>query len=176
MYRVDDLRDQAQGAHCSAVAAGFTALGDDDIGTVFDGELCLAHGRDLLHDEATSFVNTADEVDASVVERERYDGRSTLKRRREGVFVEIRDDVIDCEGKFRQVTKLIELVLELVGWTVPRTETAERLPAPETAAASTGDVKILIPAWMIGTSISNKSHNGERTRPPSRLRRSLPPI
>lgn len=49
-----------------------------------------------------------------------------LKRRGERVSIEIRDDVIHGKGTFRQVTKLGELSLELVGWTVPRAETAER--------------------------------------------------
>ena len=35
-------------------------------------------------------------------------------------------------------------------------------PASDTAAANAGDVKTLIPAWMIGTSIPTRLHRGER--------------
>ena len=108
------------------VAAGFTALGDDEVCAVFDCELRLAYGRDLLHDEAAGIVDPFHEVSARVVERERDDGGSTLKRRGKRVCVEIRNDVIHREGTFRQVAKLGELAPELVGRTVPRTETAER--------------------------------------------------
>ena len=86
----------------------------------------LAHGRDLLHDDAAGIVDAFDELGARVVERERDDGGGTLERRCERVCLEIWGDVIHREGTFRQVAKFGEFALELVNWTVPSTETAER--------------------------------------------------
>jgi hypothetical protein len=111
-------------------------------------------------------VDAFDVVGARVVECERDDGGGTVERRCERVCLEIRDDVIHRVGTFRQVAKFGELTLELsVGrFHAPILPSA---PALETAAASAGDVKIVIPAWMIGTSIPTRSHSGERTLPPS---------
>lgn len=52
---------------------------------MFDCELRLAHGRDLLHDEAAGVVDPFDEVGARVVEREGDDGGGTRERRGERV-------------------------------------------------------------------------------------------
>ena len=124
-YRVDDLRYQAHGAHHASVPAGFTTLGDDDVGAVLGCELRLLHRRDLLHDEAAGIVHTFHVV-TCVVERERDDGRCALEGRSKGVFIEIRHDVIHRNGTFCQVAKLGELAAELVRWTVPGAEAAER--------------------------------------------------
>jgi hypothetical protein len=98
------MRNGHHRSHPARVTAGFPALGDEDVGTRLERELCRAQVAHLLHPSRPYLVGICDPIGRNA-HVERDDSRRGLEDRVEDLLVEGAAGVVDGERPVCQLAQ-----------------------------------------------------------------------